>query len=567
MSTTTRDGSEKHGTRGGPGADPVARLAARKDAWVRVGIPERVALLARCRAGVMAVAEEWVRLGCEAKGIPPDSPAAGEEWVTGPMTLVRGLRLFESALADGAAPRPHGWAKGPRGETVARVFPGALLERLAFTGLTAEIWFAPGTAPTQGRLYREKERGSFRAGKVALVLGAGNISSIGPLDVLHKLLVDDEVAVLKTNPVNGYLAPVLRRALAPLVEEGFVEIVTGGGAEGDALCRDPRVGSIHLTGSSRTHDAIVWGADPGEAARRRAASDPAVAKPVTAELGCVTPVLVVPGRWTAGDLEFQARHVAAMVAHNASFNCTAGKVLLLARAWPQREAFLERVAAALAAAPPRRAYYPGAAERYHAFLGHYPQARALGRTGEGVLPWTLIPDVPARPGEYALTEEAFCGVIAEVAIDAAGPAEYVDRAVAFANESIWGTLSAVVLVPPSARRESPGIAERAISGLRYGSVGLNVWTGVNFALGVTSWGAYPGHTPADVVSGIGAVHNTFLFDSPEKSVVRGPFRMFPKPIWFADHRTLRVLGRRLVAFENEPSWLRLPGLAWAALRG
>ena len=40
--------------------------------------------------------------------------------------------------------------------------------------------------------------------------------------------------------------------------------------------------------------------------------------------------------------------------------------------------------------------------------------------GDEVVPWTLIPDVPASAGEYALTEEAFCGVLAEVAQAIAG---------------------------------------------------------------------------------------------------------------------------------------------------
>ena len=547
--------------------DVLDRAASAKDAWVRTAIPERIALLADCRAAALATAEDWVRAASAAKGGGHTGAIAGEEWISGPMTVVRHLRLYEQALAEDARPAPRAWSDGPRGERIAHVFPRTLLERLAFTGLSAEIWIAPGEEPAQGRIYRAKERGELGRGRLALVLGAGNISSIGPLDVLHKLFVEDEVVVLKTNPVNDYLAPLIERTLAPLVARNLLAVVTGGADAGAVLCDDPRVETIHLTGSSRTHDAIVWGADPADAARRRAAGTPRVAKPVTAELGCVTPILVVPGRWSAGDLWFQARQVAASVVHNASFNCNAGKVLVLARDWPQRDAFLEAVARALAAAPPRRAYYPGAEARWRAFLAHYPQARVVGRGGEGIVPWTLIPGVPAAPGEYALCEEAFCGVLAQVDLPGREPAEFADAAVRFANEAVWGSLSAMLLVPPSARRGDPGLVDRAISGLAYGSVGVNVWTGANYALGVTSWGAYPGGTREDVGSGIGAVHNTFLFDRPQKSVVRGPFRMVPKPIWFADHRTLDRLGPRLVRFEDRPSWGRLPALGVTALLG
>ena len=111
--------------------------------------------------------------------------------------------------------------------------------------------------------------------------------------------------------------------------------------------------------------------------------------PFTAELGCVTPVLVVPGSWSAADMRFQARQVAGMVAQNASFNCNAAKVLVVARGWLQRETFLRLVDEELARTPPRKAYYPGAEERYEGFLRAYPNAKVLGATAEGVVPWTV----------------------------------------------------------------------------------------------------------------------------------------------------------------------------------
>jgi hypothetical protein len=58
-----------------------------------------------------------------------------------------------------------------------------------------------------------------------------------------------------------------------------------------------------------------------------------------------------------------------------------------------------------------------------------------------------------------------------------------------------------------------------------------------------------------------------MLPRPEKSVLRGPFRQWPKPFVFATHRTVRQIGMRLAAFESSPSPWRLPGLVWAALRG
>ena len=101
--------------------------------------------------------------------------------------------------------------------------------------------------------------------------------------------------------------------------------------------------------------------------------------------------------------------------------------------------------------------------------------------------------------------------------------------------------------------------------LRYGGIGLNVWHASVFALGTTTWGAYPGHPLADIQSGRGVVGNAFMFDRPEKSIVRGPFRSRPKPPWFATHPNGLAVMRRLLALEAQPSPVRLASVLAAAL--
>ena len=59
----------------------VAKVAARKEAWLGVSIAERVALLERCLAGVAEAAPDWVRDMCRVKGLSPDESLAGEEWL------------------------------------------------------------------------------------------------------------------------------------------------------------------------------------------------------------------------------------------------------------------------------------------------------------------------------------------------------------------------------------------------------------------------------------------------------------------------------------------------------
>ena len=60
--------------------------------------------------------------------------------------------------------------------------------------------------------------------RVAAVLGAGNVSSIGAMDVLHMLVfAERQACVLKLHPVNSYLGEIHSAAFAGLIEEGGCE--------------------------------------------------------------------------------------------------------------------------------------------------------------------------------------------------------------------------------------------------------------------------------------------------------------------------------------------------------
>ena len=91
------------------------------------------------------------------------------------------------------------------------------------------------------------------------MLGAGNVTSIPVLDVLYELLAFNRVVILKVNPTQDALVPVFERALAPLIEPGFLRIVRGGGEVGAYLTAHAGIDHVHITGAAPTFDAIVWG--------------------------------------------------------------------------------------------------------------------------------------------------------------------------------------------------------------------------------------------------------------------------------------------------------------------
>ena len=564
-----------------PGAQietAVAELAARAEAWIDVDIDGRIALIKTLRRDTAAVAEEWVAAACEAKGIRRGDPCEGEEWLGGPFTTLRNLRLLERTLKQirdrGRPQAPGPVTTRPDGTVTVGVFPGEPWDKLLYTGMTAEIWMQEGVtaqnlADHQGMIYRTKALGERPKGKVALVLGAGNVASIGPMDALYKLFAEDQVVILKMNPVNAYLGPFIARAFGVLVDRGFLRIVYGGAEEGRLLCQHEDVAEIHITGSDKTHDAIVFGG--GEAgAQRKAAGEPINTRRISSELGNVSPVIVVPGPWSSSDLAFQGANIASSLANNAGFNCNATRVIITHDGWPQRGALLDRIRDVFRATPTRRAYYPGARDRMASFLAAHPDAEQLGDGREDGLPWTLVGGLdPEARDDICYRTEAFCSVTSEVGLEAGSVGDYIDRAVSFCNDIIWGTLNAALIVHPKSLQD-PRVAEaveRAIGDLRYGAVAINHWPAIVYGLVTTTWGGYPGHTPEDIGSGIGVVHNTYLYDRPLKSVMRGPFRMSPKPPWFVTNRNSHKIGRKLTKLEASGSWLTVPGVALAALRG
>jgi acyl-CoA reductase-like NAD-dependent aldehyde dehydrogenase len=551
----------------------VAALAIRARAWAVTSPLARARLLDRVIDDTLAVADDWLRDACDAKGLGLSSPEAGEELFAGVGTFVRMARLLRDALRDIAEvgrPRyPGPVRRADDGRLRVGVFPASTYDRLLFPGTTGEVWMEPGVTEEEVRAGQAAAyRDPAAAAGVALVLAAGNVASLGPRDVLSKMFVEGKVVLLKANPVNAYLLAHWRRAFAGLVGSGFLAMVDGDASVGAYLSAHPGIDCIHVTGSAATHDAIVFGTGP-DGARRKAAGEPVLNTPVTAELGNVSPVVVVPGRWSAADLVYQAQHVATMIVNNAGFNCLTPRVLVTQRRWPQREAFLGALTRALASQPLRRAYYPGAAARHHAVVAAHPDAELIGTAQGDELPWTLVRGVaPGQVHDICFTTEAFCGLCAETPLEADDPAAFVAEAVAFCNDVLWGTLSATVLAHPSTLADpvtGPAV-QRAVADLRYGAVGLNLWHGFVFALSATTWGAYPGHPLHDIGSGRGVVGNASMFDRPCKSVVRGPFRARPAPAWFAGHRHQLAVMRRLVAFEGHPSRRALPGLLATALR-
>src|SRR5262249_26609818 len=150
---------------------------------------------------------------------------------------------------------------------------------------------------------------------------------------------------------------------------------------------------------------------------------------------------------------------------------------------------------------PRAAFYPGASQRYDAFVQRYPQAWSARARSGGDVPWTLVEGCSPEGDPFCFEQELFCGALAEVTLDQASPAPLLDAAVRFVNERCSGTLSAMVLIDDATREQHAAALDRAIERLRYGVVGVNLWSGVAFGLASPPWGSFPHGSQTDIQSG------------------------------------------------------------------
>jgi hypothetical protein len=321
-----------------------------------------------------------------------------------------------------------------------------------------------------------------------------------------------------------------------------------------------------MTGSDKTYDAIMFGVgEDGE--KNKQAQKSLLKKPVTAELGGVNPLIIVPGAWTDAELYEQAKQIAFWLAVNAGFNCLSPRVIITHKQWELREKFLNAIEDTLGEYSVRKAYYPNAQRFHDEFLKVHKNAKQIGTASADELPWTFIPNLDSKKKkDIAFRSEAFCGLFAETALDAKDASEFISKAVTFANETLWGNLTAYILISDKseADAEIKSALEQGIADLKYGTVCVNHYAGLAYVFMSAPWGAYPGNTPDDVQSGIGSVNNLFMLEKVQKGVYRAPFH---KQSDNTTHTPSYVASTKAIAkLFGKPTWMNFIRLILASMK-
>jgi acyl-CoA reductase-like NAD-dependent aldehyde dehydrogenase len=559
-----------------PAADVVAaikRVAGNKQQWLAVSAADKLAHLYEIRAQTLPLIDEWAAACAESRGLSGTQAAFGYVIGAGLFGFHLGgwIASYEALVATGEPAKPSKVRQVGADVLAAQVAPYGALETVAMAGERIELWLEPGQPATQGKFK------SATAG-VCGVLGAGNFEA--PSDVLSKLFGDQHVVVYKTHPnLHKSTAPFFRRIFKKLIDAGFFAVIEGNTAPGAALVADRDVDELLMTGGQLSYDAMVWGRD---AAAAKAANKPLVTKPFDAELGAVSPWIVVPGQWTDAELKHHAEFLVACKMTNAAAVCASPQAVVVDGAWPQLAQFKQQVLDAARKCPAVPVFYGGSCQRATQIADASAAAGAQVTWADGQRAAADRDETGARTpahlaiidgvkaGGALLTTEAFAPVLGYVAIDGTGgdAKAFLTKAVAFANKEAFGTLSCSLMIDPRTEAAiGSATLDEAIKALRYGTVGVNQWGGNGAFRSAAVWGAAPGaHTPRDIQSGIGFIGNSRFFDHPAKQVIFSPFvnpghtkapsandaKLYPRVTYFAVEpgvvRLLGVLSAALVGF-------------------
>lgn len=502
----------------------VPEIAISAKNWAKVDRLNRLFYLESCRLSLQRLADQWVHEEAVLRGHSASSDAGAESWLLSLLPVARSLRYLEHGLQSGGRPLVPSVRLRIDGRSIARVFPFGFHEALTFWGYRGQVWTIG--SDWQGQefsLAREEVRGP------ALVLGASNVASICLTDALSKLFGENRPVVCLIPRRLAPLAPIFGEVFYPLVRDRHLQFIVGGPEEGKALLANPIFETVHLTGSKETFDQIV-------------SENPFPERTFTAELGCVTPLIIVPGTWTPEEIRYQARHLASLLVMNGGYNCVTPQIAVISSNWSQKGQFQEALRTELARVSRRDDTFPGAAEKRASWRELYPEGQRFG-------PRTLVTLSPEE-SEPLYESEAFCGMLGWTEIEANDVDSFLEKSVEFCNSRLWGDLSCNLWVDEVTHREKEVAIAHAVTELRYGTVGINVYSGVGFAISVLPWGSYRGgnnHT------GSGWVHNAFFFDRPEKSVLEGSFVPRITPPWYKPFPRLSEVGRALFDLELTPS--------------
>ena len=407
-------------------------------------------------------------------------------------------------------------------------------------------------------------------GGVNLVLGAGNQSNLSLIDILHGIFVHPRKPILlKHHPLRPFLYHPLNEILKPLIERDLLYAIDDYGVDfTQELLSQKEITNVHLTGALSTSTAIkkVY------SQTRPHLSKLDIESRITSELGCATPVLITPAKYTKTELKNCIINIVTGKKMFAGSNCLGSQVIIMSESWEQKYEFRTLLKEVMKNTYTDPSYYPGSLAKVKEFLSKYsadmveqirskmiPRSRfqkeEMNYTDKELSSWSndhhpyIIECGVAGSKDfngYAIQNEIFGPVLAivevpDASINSASDNNLqhespeinflVNSAVPFVNNksNIYGSLSCQLMYPTmrnnslfrSYKQMEDQLKKHVISKLHYGTVTVNTnpFSGYGAVGFGGQWGAHP--KDKDGHSGNGFVGNGYGLQNVDKTVVYG----------------------------------------------
>ena len=536
----------------------ISTLRTKSKEFNSISNVQLASMLEETISNIKEVSYFWATICSDNKGTTK-TPAEGEEWLGGPFASVLATQYYIKSLIN-----DDDLVEGNfnNSENSYKVFPNNFIERITFPFINAKVYFNKSMSFEDINKFRGFSKRYDIEPSITLVLGAGNFSSIPYLDVLYHLITRRSVILLKLNPVNEYLKPVFEKVFKNFIERGYIIVTNGNINESKYMATHPGINHIHLTGSDKTYEDIVYGRELTGNERSIKTLSKINPKPITSELGNVTPIIIHPGKWSTSDIKYQARKIVTGKLNNNGFNCIAAQVVVLPDGWGHTETLIKYVKYYMNKSKDRKAYYPDSIERLTKLEKDksYERVNSLSCTTPH-----LTREIKAY-NKYEL-DEVWSSTIYFRKIAYSNAEDYVKNSIDYCNNELWGNLGVSVIIKNHNNKFNKHITNSYIENLKYGTIAINEWAAIGYIIPQLPWGGFPGNKDNDIQSGQSVVHNSMLFESPLKGIVETKFRIsrLIDPPWFITNRKSRRLFMNLTYFQINNTKINLIKLIFSAL--
>ena len=537
----------------------ISKLRVNSSEFLNLDKTNLISMLEQVINNIQTISYYWASLSSEKKGHLTKSKE-GEEWIGGPFSCIYALQYFIEYLQDEDGLDINNFDETNKSY---KVFPTKNIEKLLFPFLEGEIRFGKNLNFKQINEYRGfANRFNSNKPKITLVLGAGNVSSIPVLDALFHMIAHKSVIYIKLNPVNDYLLPIFTQVFEPFISRGFMIITEGDMEASKYLTEHDGFQHTHLTGSNYTYESIVYGKTLSDKERSLKTLPKINKKPITTELGNVTPIIVHPGNWSRSEIRHQAKKIVTAKLNNSGFNCIAAQVIVLPKDWKHTAKLKADIKNFLKKIGDTTSYYPGAIENLNDLnnSNNYEQINNLSCS----TPF-LISNLDLEH-EYG-NKEVWSTALYFKEISYNSYEDFCINSVNYVNNELWGNLGVSVLIKNYKKKKNEIILNSYVENLKYGTVAINEWSALGFVIPSLPWGGYPGNKDNDIQSGQGYVHNSFLFESPQKGIIYSKFRLsrLIDPPWFVTNKKAHRIFKNLTYYQASNSKINLIKLIFSTL--